>query len=177
MELIVPRKDLKKVNKVASKAEFLGIQLNSCIVSRTIDAIDFSKLSANLSFNAELIKDAEDSITAGVDLKVLGTPVTDNEDEEEDNAVINLEFSYAISYSLKNRKGLEPDDLETFCSINAVYNAWPFFREIIISMTKKMEIPSIPLPFLKITPEKPPKTPRSLKKPTKKSASKKSTKV
>ena len=40
-------------------------------------------------------------------------------------------------------------ELQNFCDINAVYNAWPYWREFVHSTMDRMGLPTMTMPLLK----------------------------
>ncbi len=149
MEIVKNREDFKALSKVTVKADLKEIYLLSCNVFRTADALSFEQVAADINFSGNLLNQDEDGFTAQVDLTITGHPKDD-----EDASIIMIEAKYNIDYLLKDRTGLTDKDLNTFCEMKAVYNAWPYFREFVQNMTGRMDIPSLLLPLLKIRPPK-----------------------
>jgi hypothetical protein len=44
------------------------------------------------------------------------------------------------------------EELQAFAETNALFNAWPFFREIIHATMARMNLPPIALPLFRLTP-------------------------
>ena len=149
MEIVRKRKDFKSLSKVSARAELQDIYLLSCNVSRTIDALSFDQVGAEINFAGSLLAEDDEFFTAQVNLTVLGHPKDD-----VDDVVINIDAAYNLVYRLGDKQSLTSDDLVTFCEMNAVYNIWPFFRELVQNMANRMDIPSLMLPLFKIRPEK-----------------------
>lgn len=153
--------DFKSLSRVASKAELINIYLLNCDVKRTIDALNYDNLGADISFLGQLLSENENDFTAIVKLSVTGRPADDNE-----KVVVNISSEYILTYDLKDKKGLTTDDIKTFCGMNSPYNIWPFWREFVQSISNRMDIPVLVMPFLKF---RPPKSKRKTQKKTSKS--------
>lgn len=61
--------------------------------------------------------------------------------------VVEVFCEYSLTYALPDEIPCSDDDAAEFCALNGVYNAWPFFREHVQSLTSKMNVPPIILPL------------------------------
>lgn len=57
-----------------------------------------------------------------------------------------VKASFAITYSLRDGPALTDDDVTAFCSVNAVHNAWSFWREFITSALTRSGLHGVPVP-------------------------------
>ena len=66
---------------------------------------------------------------------------------------LSITARYLVEYKLT--KDYEPVDqaLDAFSNGNAVFNVWPFARELFASLTSRMGLQLPPLPFLRVVPE------------------------
>lgn len=60
---------------------------------------------------------------------------TPSEDELPD---VGLSAAYDLTYALDEAEGLRHEDLQEFARVNAVFNAWPYWRELVDSTTRRM---------------------------------------
>jgi hypothetical protein len=67
-----------------------------------------------------------------------------------------VKASYAITYSLHKGPLLTDQDVATFCSVNAVHNAWSFWREFITSALTRSGLHGVPVPPFMIQGTAPP---------------------
>ena len=44
------------------------------------------------------------------------------------------------------------EDLEAFCAMNGVFNAWPYAREFVQSSMARMNLPALVLPVMRYVP-------------------------
>ena len=67
----------------------------------------------------------------------------------EDAAIFRVQASFLLAYAVE--EGGEFDDAlaEMFCETNAVFNAWPFFREHAHTLTTKMGLPPVLTPLFR----------------------------
>jgi len=57
-----------------------------------------------------------------------------------------VKASFAITYTLREGPALTDDDVQAFCGINAVHNAWSFWREFITSSLARSGLHGVPVP-------------------------------
>jgi hypothetical protein len=57
-----------------------------------------------------------------------------------------VKASFAITYTLREGPALTDDDVHAFCSVNAIHNAWPFWREFITSALTRSGLHGVPVP-------------------------------
>lgn len=57
-----------------------------------------------------------------------------------------VKASFMITYSLREGPDLTDDDVKDFCQVNAVHNAWPFWREFITSSLTRSGLHGVPVP-------------------------------
>lgn len=138
--------DFKSLSKVANKVELQNIFLIYSEVRRSLDAdYEFNKVGAEIASGGTLYEDHKAHFIAKVQFSLKGKP----EGTEDDNEIVSIVNEYIVRYSVADRKGLTKKDIKAFCNINAVYNAWPYWREYVQSMTNRMDIPTLIMPLLK----------------------------
>jgi len=57
-----------------------------------------------------------------------------------------VKASFMITYALRKGPALTDEDVEAFCQVNAVHNAWPFWREFITSALTRSGLHGVPVP-------------------------------
>jgi hypothetical protein len=74
-----------------------------------------------------------------------------------------VKSSFMITYSLREGPALTEEDVEAFCQVNAVHNAWPFWREFITSALARSGLHGVPVPPFMIQGGAPPPFAKVLK--------------
>lgn len=59
---------------------------------------------------------------------------------------------FELRYNLNSGIKADRANLASFARVNSVFNAWPYFRELVQSMTVRMGLPPIYLPLFKFMP-------------------------
>jgi hypothetical protein len=65
-----------------------------------------------------------------------------------------VECTFQANYSLAARYKPSSAEIEAFQSGNAIFNAWPFFREFVQTNVSRMGLPIPPVPFLRLIPKR-----------------------
>jgi hypothetical protein len=152
MEIEKKTEDFKSLSKIVPNAELENILLLTCTAKRALDALSYEHVKADISSSSELLENNDQSFSAKVSFGFKGCPV-----EEEKNEIIKIEAEFLLKYKLHGKEGFSIDDLKAFCSMNPLYNAWPYWRELVQSMSNRMDTPVFTIPLLKIRPPKPKK--------------------
>lgn len=72
------------------------------------------------------------------------------DDAEELQAEIRATFE--LSYAIPDKESFSPDQLEAFAEGNAVFNAWPYWRELVQASLARMSLPPLTLPVFRVVP-------------------------
>lgn len=149
MEIEKKAEDFKSLTRVVPKAELENILLLTCTAMRALDALSYEHVKADISSSSELLDNNDQSFSAKVSFEFKGCPV-----EDDKNEIINIKAEFLLKYKLRGKEGVSIDDLKAFCSMNPLYNAWPYWREFVQSMSNRMDTPVFTVPLLKIRPPK-----------------------
>lgn len=57
---------------------------------------------------------------------------------KKNTIILQIEATYRLVYHLNPEVVLNDDDLQSFAQINAVYNAWPYWREFVSNTVGRM---------------------------------------
>ena len=78
------------------------------------------------------------------------------EEGEKHEPCVGIEASFVVTYAAEGLTGLEPEHFNSFGALNGVFNAWPYWRELLHNLTFRMGLPAFVLPVLRIGSPKPP---------------------
>ena len=76
---------------------------------------------------------------------------------------------FELSYRIPGKESFSSDELEEFAQVNAVFNAWPYWREYVQASLVRMGMPIIMIPVFRVprkktTPDSNGRTPRKKKR-------------
>ena len=61
-----------------------------------------------------------------------------------------IEATFLLAYRLAHLERFSEEQVQAFADVNAIYNAWPFWREYVYSTLARMALPPITLPVYRI---------------------------
>lgn len=64
--------------------------------------------------------------------------------------MLAIAVTYLLTYRMENVAGITKTHVKSFAETNAVFNAWPYFREYVQSTTLRMGLPPLTVPLLKL---------------------------
>lgn len=121
------------------------VALLSCSARTLLDPLTLPEEPPNLQLrqDAEADFDPEHSrLTVFARARFVGL----SRDEE----TLDIEATYRIHYRLP--EGMVPTqrDVDEFAQHNGLFNAWPYLRELVSSLSARMGLPLPPLPLLRV---------------------------
>lgn len=79
-------------------------------------------------------------------LRAFGEKVT----KKKQKTFLDIEATFLLLYSVKSVEGLDDEALSSFAHLNGTYNAWPYWREFVQSMTSRMDLPPLTIPVFRL---------------------------
>lgn len=143
-EAAPPRYDVAAVSRVANRVKIKDVELIGTHYERVDDGIQPRALPAdvepNFGINVEwgLIEDK----TRLTCVLTFGTVF---EDEVEPYTIVGR---FRLSYSIDDATDLEPSDFDQFAHWNAMFNAWPYWREFVSSIINRGRLPRFIVPVM-----------------------------
>jgi hypothetical protein len=156
---------VKAAYRFQVNASLLDIRLLGCALS-TPEFFEPTERAIRLGLNmgsAVLESDKANAVIA-VELSVFGD--LDDDGASADHHLFEVRCRYGLKYSLRPGYVPSADEIEAFKEGNAIFQCWPYSRELVNSLTMRMGMPIPPLPFLRLQPKPPKKatTPTSARK-------------
>lgn len=93
----------------------------------------------------------------GVFIRFVLNAFGEGVEQKKENSFLNIEATYLLLYGIKSVEGLDDEAFCSFAELNGTYNAWPYWREFVQSITSRMELPTLTVPVFRI-PSVPSKT-------------------
>ena len=106
-------------------------------------------LDASIGFQVTSAEQTEKELTV-----VLDFTLSANDSGEPPQRAYRIKCAIAVTYDLEHDFEPSEEQLKAFSQANAVFNAWPFFREFSQSAGQRMGLKEPPIiPFLKLIPK------------------------
>jgi hypothetical protein len=109
-------------------------------------------VSVKPSHNALVKKEPEDDGLLVIHAN-FGLEVRSQDDDEELQTEIRATFE--LSYQIPENQNFSSEMFSAFGQINAVFNAWPYWRELVQSSLGRMSMPVLTVPVFRL-PQKDP---------------------
>ena len=61
-----------------------------------------------------------------------------------------IEATFLIVYKAESLDGLKQNNFEAFAQTNGVYNAWPYWRELVQNTIARMSLPPLTIPVFRL---------------------------
>ncbi len=142
---------MKSLAEVIQVTEFNGIRL----VAVEAQVVKGPQGSAELSVRTGITKDPVLVPHEGKqELNVACILEIGSEPAEQETAALKMKAVLQVRYLISDLSiGIE--DLQEFIQKNIMFNAWPFFRELVLTTSVRMECKPVYLPLLKLGNHKP----------------------
>ena len=61
--------------------------------------------------------------------------------------------TFELSYRFPEEESFSSEELTAFGQVNAVFNAWPYWRELVQASLARMSMPTLTVPVFRVVPE------------------------
>lgn len=78
-------------------------------------------------------------------------------DDKKPEPVVLVECAYEVDYVLREGFTITSEHVKAFKDGNAIFNAWPYFREYLQNNLQRMGLPPLTAPFLRLQPKPKPR--------------------
>lgn len=85
-------------------------------------------------------------VNASVSLAIVGT----NGNIEGQEPFVRIAAEFHLDYVLPEDVEATEEELDTFARVNGVFNAWPYFREVIQATLARMALPAVTIPVFRM---------------------------
>lgn len=138
-----PPYDSSAVSRVASRVQIANVELVGSHYERLDDGMDV------VAFSRELVPEFRVGLEWGLSESVLLVVVTfatafDDEDEQPYSVV----GRFRLAYDIAGEAIVNDEDLAQFVHWNAMFNAWPYWREFVSSQLARGQLPRFVVPVL-----------------------------
>jgi hypothetical protein len=144
-----PAKALEAAARVAKRVQIRNILVAGCSASRGPN----SDIAPSEHAYSAKVKDVRAGIDSNSNMIVVTIEFYFTNDPNGDipvEAKVSITCRYVLMYSFDSSEPFSEGDVKAFGALNGAYNAWPYWREFVQSMTAKMGLPSITIPVFRI---------------------------
>ena len=141
--------NLDRARLVSSKVQLLSVVLHKAVLGTNLDPLDVpNRLDLGQKHRAryEFGPHGSDTLRVLVDFEFSAKPKTNAEEAEN---LVGLKATFMVIYKLPAPTTFPPDSLEHFAWLNGCYNAWPYWRELVQSVSGRVGLASISVPVFR----------------------------
>ena len=140
--------------------------MNAFTCSAAIDEAPKSHISVAFNFKSKRLNAPPNVLRleiafrmAGIEEKEEGNDdaLEKKPDGKKPEPVVSVECAYEVDYVLNEDFEITPEHVKAFKDGNAIFNAWPYFREYLQNNLQRMGLPPLIAPFLRLQPKPKPR--------------------
>src|SRR5208282_1041605 len=141
---------------LVESVQLIGIRLKEVAASsERRDARTHGKMSVEVEHSAEVpVRNKDGTFTVLAQIKVwVGDPTRSRrrDPSEGSGTILSVSTTVELRYQLPRGSSFSAADLRRFATVNGVYNAWPYWRELIQNLSVRMNLPPLTLPLFRIS--------------------------
>jgi hypothetical protein len=130
--------------KVAERVELLLVWLVESTVKRTPGPTEGLDYTTNTEAKVEMSRKPDR-------LFLLEKFILKALPRKKKEATVSIEATFLLTYQVEGSDPLDPAHAEAFARVNGIYNAWPYWREYVQSVTSRMGFPGLTLPVFRLS--------------------------
>lgn len=143
--------NLQVAKPVIDRVNLRMVTLRSAEVRSSIDPLDVgAELSVSFKYRTRYERPANrpDNVYTFVGLRLVAR-AGEQEDVDSSEPVLELEAEYLLVYDLPDAGQFDKDALHHFAELNGTYNAWPYWRELVQTVSGRVGLASIVVPVFR----------------------------
>jgi len=71
-------------------------------------------------------------------------------ESERDKSILLIRAVFLLVYEIDDFEGIDKAGFQVFADLNGIYNAWPYWREIVQNTIARMGLPTLVIPVFRI---------------------------
>lgn len=140
--------NLDLANTIARQVEFRSINLKEATVTSNVDP--YADLAIEMVYSQEyrayynIPVERADNLNVVVELRLRAAP------PDSDLETVSLNAGFLLTYNLPNPASRDVAALKAFAELNGPYHAWPYWRELVNTVTGRIGLSPFLIPVLKL---------------------------
>lgn len=136
------------LSRIVSSVQIDGVRLREASCRSLLDRSGVSEeLVATASHEASVTKEPRDDATFVISVS-FSLEIRDAVGANDLHAEVSAVFD--LAYSLPGAVTFPAEELEGFAHLNSVFNAWPYWREIVQTSLSRMAMPVLTVPLYRL---------------------------
>jgi hypothetical protein len=122
---------------VSDRVQIQNVILADCVASRT-GKVHSSPAKLKPVAIVSGISYAEDAEAKQIHVMVSFVLKTAHSEENEAEMPVSIKATFVLFYAVDSFDGIKDEHLKAFSTMNGVFNAWPYWRELVQNVTGRM---------------------------------------
>lgn len=139
------------LKEIVSSVQLTGVRLSQLSATGGLPEGSLRDGAAEIGHSARVKDRSSDGfvITATITVRIA-TKGGRKKAAGREATLLSLQAGLELIYELPHAKKFSATDLTRFANVNGVYNAWPYWRELVQSVSGRMGLPPLVLPVFRI---------------------------
>ena len=139
--------DLSRIVRII---QIQGVRLREASCRSLVEPSELpDSIRVKPSHQTSIVKEPEDDGSLKVD---VAFQLELRSDTDEEVLQGEIRGTFELSYEVPDGEVFATEELEAFADFNAVFNAWPYWRELVQTSMARMSLPVLTVPVFRITP-------------------------
>ena len=139
------------LSRIVAVIQIESVRLREAFWRSTVRPTDIAEtIRVKTSRNTEVIQEPGDEgslqIEAMFSLEIRS-------DSEEETLQAEIRGNFELSYQIPDGENFSAEELAAFAEFNAVFNAWPYWRELVQTSLARMSLPVLTVPVFRVSPK------------------------
>ena len=136
------------LSRIVSVIEITSVRLCEAHCRSAVHPSDAGgAISVKISRKAAVVKEPGEDGVLRIET-IFAMKIHSASDEKKLQAEIRGTFE--LSYKVPDDKSFSSEELEAFGQVNAVFNAWPYWRELVQASLARMSMPPLAVPVFRL---------------------------
>ena len=138
------------LSRIVSIVQIESVRLREASCRSAVRPSEIAQtIHVKTSRNAAVVREPGDDGTLCIEA-TFGLEV--RSDSEDEALQAEVRGTFELSYQVPTDEVFSSEELEAFADFNAVFNAWPYWRELVQASLARMSLPVLTVPVFRITP-------------------------
>lgn len=138
------------ISRIVSVVQIRGIRLLEASCRSLVRASEIPE-TMHVESSQDAAVDAE-SANRGSRVIRVALQLEIRDDGDEGSVLAEIRATFELSYAIPEDETFSAEEWEAFAGLNAVFNAWPYWREFVQTSLARMGFPVLTVPVFRVMP-------------------------
>ena len=157
----------QRVSEIIGSVQLVDVRVRRVMAEGSPTKAEAREMSVALEHSGRILTKTAEGFDVAADIAVRAFPEEPTGKGRRSRRVpplLSIEVTVELHYRIPRIRDFSAQDLSKFANINGVYNAWPYWRELIQNLSLRMGLPPLVLPVFRIPQRQAEDLPRQVKR-------------